>query len=58
MKEIGVLELSGIKGGSISITAVGMIVFAVFSAIVFIAGIIDGYTNPGGCRWSVLVLIV
>ena len=50
MKAIGVLELSGIKGGSISITAVGMIVFAVFSAIVFIAGIIDGYTNPGGCR--------
>lgn len=47
MKKISDSELDNIAGGGTPFVGVGLVISAI---IVFIAGILDGYTNPGSCE--------
>lgn len=47
MKLINEKELDSIKGGAVSPVLVVVIVSAV---VVFLAGVIDGFTNPEKCN--------
>ena len=46
MKRISQSELAKITGGEIAV----WVYFAVSAAVVFIAGIIDGYAHPKSCN--------
>ncbi len=47
MKKLNSTELSNIKGG---FTFNGWIALGITALIVFISGVIEGFTNPDKCR--------
>ena len=48
MKIIDSDKLDKIKGGGVP---VGVIVIIASAALVFLAGVLAGITNPSGCNW-------
>lgn len=46
MTEIKEEEMMNIKGGGISLVAIG----AIYAAVTFVIGIIDGFTRPLKCN--------
>ena len=47
-------KLEKISGGGIEWFGIGM---GIATIVVFISGIIEGYTNPGRCNWWRLLMI-